>query len=103
MRYKNIEIIRNQTDKGILGVRYFKLNKYPEIPFSENDIYIITNSGDRYDLLAQQYYNNINYWWVIPTSNPEIGFDSIYPPPGSQLRIPPLSQVITNYIKLNSL
>ena len=34
------------------GVRYIRNAIYPEIPVSENDIYIKTTGGDRYDTLA---------------------------------------------------
>ena len=37
----------------------YKPLKYPNIPFSISDIYIITTSGDRVDSLAQQFYNDI--------------------------------------------
>ena len=34
--------------------RYFKPLKYPEIPLSENDIYVITLEGDRVDFIMIQ-------------------------------------------------
>ena len=33
--------------------------RYPEIPRADNDIYIFTTIGDRYDTLAQQYYKDL--------------------------------------------
>jgi hypothetical protein len=39
--------------------RYYKSLKYPEIPLSANDLYVITTSGDRLDLLANEYYQDI--------------------------------------------
>ena len=103
-RYQNIKEVKTITDKGNFSFRYYKENKYPEIPESENDIYVITNQSDRYDLLAQQYYQDFNLWWIISCANPELGFDSINIPPGTQVRIPiQLQQILSDYIKLNNL
>ena len=44
------------------GKRIFKSIKYPLIPLSINDIYVVTTVGDRLDLLANQFYNNVDYW-----------------------------------------
>ena len=44
-RVKNITILRTPNRK-----RYYKALKYPEIPLSIEDIYVITTSGDRLDL-----------------------------------------------------
>ena len=95
-RYQSIEIIKKN------GIRYYKNNLYPEIPFSDTDVYVITAQGDRYDLLAQQYYNNVSLWWVIPIANVDLLFDSIFIPEGTQLRIPiNIQEVITKYFNLN--
>ena len=67
----------------------FKTVKYPEIPLSVNDIYAYTTQGDRLDLLAQQFYGDVNLWWVIASANPEvIPQNSLFIPEGTQLRIP---------------
>lgn len=68
--------------------KYYKNNIYPPIPFDETDLYIITREGDRLDLLAEQYYKLTDYWWVIATINNNITKGSLYPTPGTQLRIP---------------
>jgi hypothetical protein len=44
-RYSNIEVLKSKD-----GERYFKNNTYPLIPYSDNDIYVITTAGDRLDL-----------------------------------------------------
>lgn len=98
-RYKDIEV-RTNSDKK----RYFAESKYPEIPLSENDIWVITTSGDRYDTLAQQYYGDKSLWWVISTANSSFSQNSLFPPLGSQLRIPiNISEVLFQYKQLNSL
>ena len=43
--------------------------RYPKIPRSEDDIYVITTIGDRYDTLAFQYYQDSSLWWVIANAN----------------------------------
>ena len=44
MRYNNPEI-----KYTISGKRYYKRKTYPQIPFSDTDIYVITTIGDRLD------------------------------------------------------
>ena len=69
--------------------RYYKSLKYPEIPLSTNDLYVITTSGDRLDLLANEYYQDIGLWWIISTANPDvIRRDSFGLKPGIEIRIP---------------
>ena len=71
------------------GIRTYKPLKYPNIPFSINDIYIITTAGDRVDSLAHQFYNDTRLWWIITTANKDIiERDSFGLKPGTELRIP---------------
>jgi len=42
---------------------------YPNIPKSDNDIYIVTQGGDRLDTLAHQFYGDSSLWWIIATAN----------------------------------
>lgn len=103
-RYQNIDVLKTTTDKGNLSFRYYKQNIYPEIDFSEDDIYVITTQGDRYDLLAQQFYGDFSLWWIISLANYELSFDSIFIPIGTQLRIPvQVQQIISKYNKMNKL
>jgi hypothetical protein len=108
-RYQDILILREQKDNKTLGPRYRKGTKYPEVPFNENDIYVITTQGDRYDLLAQQYYGDQTLWWVISIANvgdytSEIPLNSLFIPVGTQLRIPiNIQNVMLNYAQLNRL
>ena len=50
---------------------YYVNEIYPLIPASDSDIYIMTRNGDRLDLLAEEYYDNSNLYWVIASANPE--------------------------------
>tara|TARA_R110001606_G_scaffold39562_1_gene108981 strand:- start:542 stop:850 length:309 start_codon:yes stop_codon:yes gene_type:complete len=85
--------------KGTNNKRTFKYIKYPTIPLSVNDIYATTLIGDRVDLIANQFYNNVDLWWVITTANPDvIRRDSFNLKPGLQIRIPSPDR-ITNILK----
>jgi hypothetical protein len=79
-----------------------KTPKYPEIPLSQNDIYVISQKGDRFDILAQQYYSNPSYWWVISIANENLPQNSLFIPQGQQIRIPSnLDSILLQYDELN--
>lgn len=98
-RYQNIPIIKNSQ-----GIRYYRDSKYPRIPLSINDIYVLTNDGDRFDLLANQYYQDPSLWWIISIANENLPQNSLCIPVGSQIRIPSNpSTVINSYVQLNNI
>jgi phage tail protein X len=68
--------------------RYYQTLLDPYIEKDNSDIYVITTIGDRYDLLAWQYYSDAQLWWIISAANPELPKDSLYLEPGTQVRIP---------------
>ena len=82
---------------------YYLNLKYPEIPLSINDTYIITTVGDRLDTLADKFLGNVNLWWIITTANPDvIRRDSFNLKPGMEIRIPDNVQCILEaFEKLN--
>ena len=82
-RYTNIPII-----KSLKGKQMYQTVRYPDIPRAETDTYVFTTIGDRYDILAQQYYGDSNLWWVIANANGKLDKGSLTPPVGSQIRIP---------------
>lgn len=90
---------------GNLGSTYYKTTLYPEIPLSEDDIYIITDFGDRLDILSLQFYKDISLYWMIVAANPnKINFGSIFLSPGTQLRIPmDTNGIIISYNNLNDI
>ena len=59
---------------------------YSSIPESDDDIYIITQYGDRLDLLAYKYYNDTTLWWYIAKANNIKAVMNV--PEGTSLRIP---------------
>ena len=103
-RYSKIKIERNINENvGTLGARYYKNVSYPTIPESENDIWVITEFGDRLDLLANQFYNDVGLYWVIAAANPDyVNFGSLYITEGTQIRIPTdLNNIISSFNQLN--
>ena len=84
---------------------YYKPNFYPVIPLNVDDIYVLTVFGDRLDLLANQFYNDVNLYWIIAAANPDvIDFGSIFIEEGTQIRIPvDITYILGEYKKLNSL
>lgn len=98
-RYDNIPQLKTSTGRRYLGSTF-----YPEIPYSEEDVYIYTSEGDRLDNLSYQYYGDPTLYWVIATANPLIPFSSYFIPVGTQLRIPGnLNSILLNFQLLNKL
>jgi phage tail protein X len=96
-RYANIPELKTST-----GTRYLGTTFYPEIPYSESDIYVYTTEGDRLDNLSQQYYGDTTLYWVIASANATIPFASLFIIPGTQLRIPgDISSIISSFNQLN--
>jgi len=105
-RYENIKQLKNENEfVGSIGDRYYRTTYYPEIAPLESDIYVETEFGDRLDLLASRFYGNVSLYWIISISNPNvINLGSLFPPVGSQLRIPiNVNGVISRYNQLNEL
>lgn len=105
-RYLNIKQLKNTNENvGNLGSTYYRTTFYPEIPLSENDIYVLTDFGDRLDLLANQFYNDVSLYWIIVAANPDkVNFGSISLPPGTQLRIPiNINDILISYNNLNKI
>lgn len=96
-RYKNSEKL-----KSTLGRRYYRNAIYPDVAYGEQDTYVITTVGDRYDILAQQFYGNSNLWWVIAIAN-NSKKDGLLVEPGIQLRIPAdIQKIVEDYETLNA-
>lgn len=96
-RYNNVETLLDENSR-----KYLKNVIYPNIPLSEEDFYVVTTVGDRYDKLAFDYYNDTSLWWIIASTNPQAGF-SLVPIPGVQIRIPAdKQQAITLFRNLNT-
>ena len=91
------------TEKTSYGRQYFKQKYYPNIPLSSTDEYVITTIGDRLDTLAYSYYRDSTLWWVISMANNNVTKGSIFPQPGTQLRIPTnINAVMSLYNQYNT-
>tara|TARA_Y100000593_G_C4248360_1_gene305842 strand:- start:507 stop:767 length:261 start_codon:yes stop_codon:yes gene_type:complete len=71
-----------KTEDGKL-VRRTKI--YNEIEKNDSDVMVLTQHGDRFDLLANQFYQDSSLWWVIAKAN-NMNTNNI--PAGTVLRIP---------------
>ena len=58
---------------------------YDEVPERNDDMYFISQEGDRCDNLAVRFYGNPNLWWYIARVN-DLKTNNI--PAGISLRIP---------------
>jgi hypothetical protein len=88
-RYTNVSLIPFSEAEGNKVLPIQKSTRYPELPKDVNDTYAITTDGDRLDLLAQQFYGDVNLWWIIASGNPDIiPQNSLSIPVGREIRIP---------------
>lgn len=87
-RYKDILQIRDdENDYTYTHANLYKFN----IPFSEKDTIMTADSNTRLDILADKYYHNSTFWWIIAmASNISDPFNIV---PGQFIRIPPLKSL----------
>ena len=81
-RYESTKKIKNKD-----LINKYETVTYPKFERKETDIYIITRELDRLDLIANQYYGDPRFWFVIARAN-NLGKGTLIVPPGLQLRIP---------------
>jgi phage tail protein X len=96
-RYTYSEVLKTkETNK-----QYLESTIYPKIKAKDSDMYIISEAGDRLDLLAYKYYGDQTLWWVIATAN-NINDATFYVQEGIQLRIPSdINAILTDLQKIN--
>jgi phage tail protein X len=97
-RYQNIPKTK------IEGNLVYQTSRYPEVQLSENDIYVYTTQGDRFDVLAQQYYGDSSLWWTISiANNDKFNQSTLIIPEGIQIRIPAnYSNIISDFNAINA-
>ena len=85
-RYNNTKIARSKKNqfKEKTFNRY-RTTIYQGVSFSNSDIYVISQDGDRLDLLAHQFYGDSSLWWYIAQAN---HLNAMNIEPGTSLRIP---------------
>lgn len=97
MRYQYSETLTTKDTKK----KYLESTIYPTIKASNEDVYVISTQSDRLDLLANRYYGNPTYWWVIAVAN-NLNDASLSIPVGKQLRIPGnLTRVLSEFERIN--
>jgi hypothetical protein len=96
-RYDSPNILKTSDGKP-----YYRGKQYPNIPPSANDLYIVTTIGDRLDYLAYNYYRDSELWWIISAANNNATKGSLFPVPGTQLRIPTnLNAILSQFNNFN--
>tara|TARA_Y100000593_G_scaffold91096_1_gene179014 strand:- start:2883 stop:3176 length:294 start_codon:yes stop_codon:yes gene_type:complete len=68
-RYEDTRVIRTNTTDRKQSVKGKATTIYKQIPKRDSDVYVISQAGDRLDLLALQFYNDPNLWWYIAQAN----------------------------------
>jgi hypothetical protein len=82
-RYKN-SIIK----KDINNVSYRAVTNYPKITPKNTDILHTAVDGDRWDTLADRFYNDVSLWWIIARANIDYFKGNLQIPIASRLIIP---------------
>ena len=91
-RYK-----RKKIKKLNDGREVYKSKIIPNIPKSDNDIYVAVQTGDRLDSIAKEHLGDASLWWIIADAN------NIHDAPfsladGTVLRIPSNPQGVINAV-----
>ena len=96
-RYLYTKTIKEQdTNKS-----YFESTIYPSVKPADTDFYVISEAGDRLDLLAKKYYNDTTKWWIIAVAN-NLNDGNFFVEEGRQLRIPKdTTLILNNLAKVN--
>lgn len=93
-RYNN-----NPTKKEKSGKIVYQSRIYPSIPLSDEDTYVATETGDRLDTLAYDFYGDSNLWWIIAAAN-KLHNGKFSLPDGTVLRIPAnYLNIVNNFIQ----
>ena len=97
MRYDTAKV---KKDKN--GTRYYKPTVVPNVPIKDSDIFVYPIYGDRFDTMAQRYYNDSTLWWIIAKAN-ELSKGQISADPLKKLRIPTeIDDILESVQKSNS-
>lgn len=81
-RYSN-----NSSTKLKDGRLVYKTRLYKKIPKLDQDLYIVVQTGDRLDSIANNYLGNSSLWYIIAAAN-NIHDPSFTLDDGTVLRIP---------------
>lgn len=98
-----MNITQDIPQKKIDGKPMYQTIRYPEIPLSEDDIYVYTTESDRFDTLANDWYKDSSLWKIIAIANPNNNLGSLNISGGAQIRIPANPQEILKKFNLINL
>ena len=84
-RYEKTSVGRKNLKGSNVIVSKYDTTIYEKIPLDDNDIFIITQQGDRLDSLAFQFYEDPDLWWYIAQAN---HINTMNVEAGTSLRIP---------------
>jgi hypothetical protein len=88
--------------KTINGKRFYSTILYPNnLPLSDNDTYIITDSTDSLTSIANTFYSDPELWWVVASVNNNVRKDTLRLQANLQLRIPDLDEYTSEFKKIN--
>ena len=97
MRYDSAKV---RKDKN--GTRYYKPTIVPNVPIKDSDIFVYPIYGDRFETIAQRYYNDSTLWWIIAKAN-ELSKGQISADPLKKIRIPTeIDDILESVQKSNS-
>ena len=97
MRYDTAKV---KKDKN--GTRYYKPTVVPNVPIKDSDIFVYPIYGDRFETIAQRYYNDSSLWWIIAKAN-ELSKGQISADPLKKIRIPTeIDDILESVQKSNS-
>ncbi len=81
-RYKSTTITSKEESRN---KNYYTTTIYDKVPERDDDMYFISQEGDRCDNLAFKFYGNSNLWWFVARVN---SLKTMNIPAGTSLRIP---------------
>lgn len=89
-RYQSCNIVTGSrkidSNGNTTAVSRLSSTFYPNLDTGEDSI-VLSQPGDRLDLIAKEYYGDETFWFVIAVSN-NLGKGTLHVPPGTILRIP---------------
>jgi hypothetical protein len=92
-RYRKSLIIRDEQRTRL------DTTLVPFISLDPSDVYIVTTSPERIDLLADRFYGDSTKWWIIASAN-NLGKGTFHIPGNTRIRIPNNIQLIQDQIEL---
>lgn len=89
-RYQSSTIVNNskkiESDGNVKYIRRLSTIMYPDFR-TNDDTKILSQEGDRLDLLAKEFYGDERLWYVIAKAN-SLGKGSLNVPAGKVITIP---------------